>query len=218
MKRAAPLCGLLAVALVAAVSPSLAAGAPATAARATYFPDVFQLKIRPRLLVYGPHAAIKNVRWRAWGEGVAYGRGTLDYSDFNDQFRTPVRVTASRIGRCGSKRTYRYVRVTLLNEGDRRRYPGLASKGRRACPSLASAADVRDCPGSGRFDVAYYGSLSVRNMTCRRGRRLLSTGYLTRRGAARIPRYRCRRIGSYGDGAIYRCTRSIYALRVSIGG
>jgi len=77
---------------------------------------------------------------------------------------------------------------------------------------------VRDCPGNARFGAAFYGDLSVRNMGCRRGRRLVRSGYLTGSGGVRIPRYRCRRIGFYQDGAIYRCTRSRYALRLSVGG
>lgn len=64
----------------------------------------------------------------------------------------------------------------------------------------------------------WYGDMSVRNMSCRRGRRLLAKGSLTRRGRIRIPRYDCKLIGYYGDGGNYRCTRGRYALRFSAGG
>lgn len=88
-------------------------------------------------------------------------------------------------------------------------------------PSLpGTAADaVRTCPGNRELGDTgvYYGNLSVRNISCRQGRRLLQDASL-RNGGIRIRRYRCRLIGTYGDGGIYRCTRKHHALRFSAGG
>lgn len=89
-----------------------------------------------------------------------------------------------------------------------------------AVPAGAAADTVVDCAGNRPLaDTGiWYGDLSVRNMSCRRGRRLLSQASLTSRGGVRVPRYRCRLIGHYGDGGIFRCTRMQYALRFSAGG
>jgi hypothetical protein len=89
---------------------------------------------------------------------------------------------------------------------------------RKSMPATSSDT-VASCPGNrelGNTGV-YYGDLSVRNLSCRQGRRLLRTATL-RSGGVRIRGYKCRLIGTYGDGGIYRCTRKHYALRFSAGG
>lgn len=95
------------------------------------------------------------------------------------------------------------------------------SAGGAGPPSLsATAADiVHSCPGNRKLGDTgvYYGGLSVRNMSCRRGRELLRDATL-RNGGVRVPGYKCRQIGTYGDGGIYRCTHKRYALRFSAGG
>ena len=87
-------------------------------------------------------------------------------------------------------------------------------------PSVRAAADVvRDCSGNrklGRTGV-YYGDLSVRNISCRGAYRRLRSARLGSSGVV-VPGWSCRQIGTYGDGGIYRCTRSRYAMRFSAGG
>jgi hypothetical protein len=59
--------------------------------------------------------------------------------------------------------------------------------------------------------------LSVRNLGCRRGHRLLrDAGYASMN--VQIRGWRCRLIGYYADGGIYRCTRRDRAIRFSAGG
>lgn len=98
----------------------------------------------------------------------------------------------------------------------------VAALGALALPASAGAADVvRDCPqGEGRMfgnTGAYYGDLSVRNITCATGLRLMRTGRFVN-GKARIRGYRCSTIGTYGDGGIFRCTAGRRALRFKAGG
>ena len=64
---------------------------------------------------------------------------------------------------------------------------------------------------------ASYGDVSVRNVTCRTAIRLLDRGRLVD-GRVRVRGYRCRLIGTYGDGGIYRCTAGGRAIRFSAGG
>lgn len=87
-------------------------------------------------------------------------------------------------------------------------------------PSATPADTVRDCPGNRKLGDTgvYYGDLSVRNMTCGLGRNLLRRATLSDSGTPRIPGYRCRLIGTYPDGGIYRCTRKSRALRFEAGG
>ena len=97
---------------------------------------------------------------------------------------------------------------------------GAGDSGATAAPRANAADTVVSCPGNRRLGTTfvYYGDLSVRNMSCRRGRRLLRAARLTRSGGVRIERYRCRLIGTYGDGGIFRCVRGRYALRFKAGG
>lgn len=86
-------------------------------------------------------------------------------------------------------------------------------------PDRAHADVVKDCAGNRPLGQtgAWYGDLSVRNMTCRRAHRLLRTARLVD-GNVRVRRFSCRLIGTYGDGGIYRCTRGGKAMRFSAGG
>ena len=98
----------------------------------------------------------------------------------------------------------------------------LVSGAMAANPRGALANDVvRDCPqAEGRKfgnTGAYYGDLSVRNISCRTGMRVLRTGRFVN-GKARLRGYRCSMIGTYSDGGIFRCTAGNRALRFSAGG
>lgn len=89
-------------------------------------------------------------------------------------------------------------------------------------PSGAAAADVvKDCPqAEGRAfgkTGAYYGDLSVRNISCRTGMKSLQTARFTDRNV-RVRGYACTQIGTYQDGGIFRCTAGRRALRFSAGG
>lgn len=84
----------------------------------------------------------------------------------------------------------------------------------------AEAAEVRDCPN---FQlVAFVYDRSVRNMRCDRAKRLTRGSY-GRRGfhfrAARRAGFRCRKIGSVYEGAVYRCEkgRNARAFRFTHG-
>lgn len=84
----------------------------------------------------------------------------------------------------------------------------------------ASADTVRSCPGNhplGGSGPIWYGDLSVRNLSCSTGHSLL------RRASYRYPLpvvagFTCRQVGTYGDGAIYRCVSEARAIRFSAGG
>ena len=92
-------------------------------------------------------------------------------------------------------------------------------------PMLATTADayaadvVRSCQGNHRLGNTgvWYGDLSVRNMTCRRGRRFVHGARLSNGGVV-VAGWSCRLIGYYGDGGIFRCTRDRRAMRFSAGG
>ncbi len=88
-----------------------------------------------------------------------------------------------------------------------------------AALATTSADTVRSCSGNYPLGstALWYGDLSVRNVTCRKGKRLLrSADY--RGGNVRIRNWRCSLIGYYGDGGIYRCTNGGKAIRFSAGG
>ncbi len=106
------------------------------------------------------------------------------------------------------------VGVTLLSL-----IPGTAT-GTKGEPMARSADVVRSCSGNYRFgdtDI-WYGDLSVRNMTCRRGKIIIKRNGYLKHGKAKVAGWRCRLIGYYGDGGIYRCTRGDTAMRFSAGG
>jgi hypothetical protein len=87
-------------------------------------------------------------------------------------------------------------------------------------PSAYAADVVRSCPGNHRLPntPVWYGDLSVRNMTCRRGRQSLHGARLTNSGHVGVAGWSCRLIGHYYDGGIFRCTRARRAMRFSAGG
>ena len=90
-----------------------------------------------------------------------------------------------------------------------------------SCRIAARSADVvKDCSGNRPYGNtgAWYGDLSVRNITCRSARTLLRSARFTRRGKARVRGFSCSQIGTYGDGGIFRCTRGGKAMRFSAGG
>jgi hypothetical protein len=94
-----------------------------------------------------------------------------------------------------------------------------AATDRQPATSAHAADTVRSCPGNrplGNTGV-WYGDLSVRNMSCRRGRRVLRRARL-RNGRILVSGWRCRLIGYYRDGGIFRCTRDRRAMRFSAGG
>ena len=108
----------------------------------------------------------------------------------------------------------------------------VASSGVATSQSLASLPDdsfsgvpvvrtavVRDCPGNRPLarTGAWYGDLSVRNMSCRRARRALGTARFRGRRIV-IRGWSCKTIGYYQDGGIFRCTQYSDAMRFSAGG
>jgi hypothetical protein len=87
-------------------------------------------------------------------------------------------------------------------------------------PDVAAASDtVHSFSGSSALGRtgAYSGALSVRNMTCRSGRRLQRTARFRGENVA-LRGWSGRLIGFYGDGGRYRCTRASRALRPEAGG
>ena len=83
---------------------------------------------------------------------------------------------------------------------------------------FAAAADtVRSCVGNRPLGDTgmWYGDLSVRNIRCWRGHRLLRSADYD--GDMRIAGWRCSLIGT-SDGGIFRCTRGDRAIRFSAGG
>jgi len=88
------------------------------------------------------------------------------------------------------------------------RFPvGQGARASTGFPSMATA-EVHDCPN---FQlVAFVYDRSVRNMRCYRAKRLTRGSY-GRHGfhfrAARRAGFRCRRIGSVYEGAVYRCQK-----------
>jgi len=86
-----------------------------------------------------------------------------------------------------------------------------------AAPSALGA--VRDCPGNRPLGQtgAWYGDMSVRNLSCHRARRALRGSWFSR-GGMRVRGWSCYQIGTYGDGAIFRFFRGSRAMRFSAGG
>lgn len=99
-----------------------------------YIPRFDRLVYKPRLIVYGAHAGLRNLRWRAWGRKTAMARGVMDYSDRTLSFRAPIHVKVSRIRACGVKRTYLRMTVTFDRGSDRRRHGALDGTTRFVCP------------------------------------------------------------------------------------
>ena len=99
-----------------------------------YIPRGDHVVYKPRLIIYGAHAGLLNLRWQGWGRGVATARGVMDYSDRTLTFRAPIRVRVSQIKPCGIKRTYLRMTVTFDRASDRRKYTALDGVTSFRCP------------------------------------------------------------------------------------
>ncbi len=99
-----------------------------------YIPRGDDVVYKPRLMIYGAHAGLRNLRWSGWGRAVATSRGTLDYADRTLSFRAPIRVRVSRIRPCGVRRTYRRMSVTFVRANHRRMYGALDGVTSFVCP------------------------------------------------------------------------------------
>jgi len=86
-----------------------------------------------------------------------------------------------------------------------------------AAPSALAA--VRDCPGNRPLAQtgAWYGDMSVRNLSCHRARGALRGAWFSQ-GGVRVRGWSCYQIGTYSDGAIFLCVRGSRAVRFSAGG
>ena len=100
-----------------------------------YIPRFDRVVYKPRLIVYGAHAGLRNLRWRRWGRSVATARGVMDYADRTTSFRAPIHVRVSRVRPCGVKRTYRRMTVTFDRAADRRRWRALDGTTQYSRPS-----------------------------------------------------------------------------------
>jgi hypothetical protein len=86
-----------------------------------------------------------------------------------------------------------------------------------AAPGALGA--VRDCSGNRPLGQtgAWYGDMSVRNLSCHRAQRALRGAWFSQ-GGVRVRGWSCYQIGTYGDGVIFRCVRGSKAMRFSAGG
>ena len=90
--------------------------------------------VRPRRLSQGAHGAYEKLRWRHWGTRRAVARGELRYADAQDAFTAPVRITLSRRGQCGTRRTYLRMSMRFVHSADARRYGTLDGARNMTCP------------------------------------------------------------------------------------
>jgi hypothetical protein len=74
---------------------------------------------RPRVLPVSAHAVLTRLRWRHWGRDAASAAATYDYVDAYAAFRVPVRVRASHLVWCGTKKVYERVRITPVTASHR---------------------------------------------------------------------------------------------------
>lgn len=111
-------------AAVAGAASSLGAESAQPAQR-TYLLGLKGLRVKPTRLFHGAHSFLADVRWRRWGSTAARGRGVMVYDDAYLSLRAPIRLRASRVRLCGSKRTYQQARITFVRERDHRKYPAL---------------------------------------------------------------------------------------------
>ena len=88
-----------------------------------------------------------------------------------------------------------------------------------AIPPPAAEAGTRDCRNR-QFVIAHIYDFSVRSMTCGRAE-YLQRGSYGRSGwhfrSARRYGFRCGRIGSVYEGAVYRCRKGGSAFRFTFG-
>ena len=90
--------------------------------------------VRPRRLSQGAHGTYEKLRWRHWGTRRAVARGELRYADAQDAFTAPVRITLSRRGQCGTRRTYLRISMRFVHSADARRYGTLDGARNMICP------------------------------------------------------------------------------------
>ena len=90
--------------------------------------------VRPRRLSQGAHGTYQKLRWRHWGTRRAVARGELRYADAHDAFTAPVRITLSRRGQCGTRRTYLRMSMRFVHRADARRYGALDGALNLNCP------------------------------------------------------------------------------------
>lgn len=78
--------------------------------------------VKPRRLPQGAHGAYVNLRWSAWTRTQAVGRGVLDYSDRDMQFRVPVRVRLYRARICDDgTRLFTRRQITAVRKSDHKK-------------------------------------------------------------------------------------------------
>ena len=111
---------VLLVSLVAGLGLALVASA--TAAGSVYFAGaVGGRQIRPRTLLLTGDGTLEvfKVSWNTWGGSTATGRGRAEYHGCTPScaaapdHHARVGISLSRIRRCGSRRYYSHVRLTL---------------------------------------------------------------------------------------------------------
>ena len=90
---------------------------------------------------------------------------------------------------------------------------------RQAAKERAKERAVHDCSSNRPLGQtgAWYGDMSVRNLSCYRGQRALRGAWFSQ-GGVRVRGWSCYQLGTYGDGGIFRCVRGSSAMRFAAGG
>lgn len=93
-----------------------------------------RLVVKPRKLPHGAHSFLGRLRWRGWNRVVATASGVLDYEDRTASFKSKIRLRASRVRFCGTKRTYTRMSLTFVRAADRRRFGHFEGTLKLECP------------------------------------------------------------------------------------
>lgn len=83
-------------------------------------------------------------------------------------------------------------------------------------PAQASVMGVANCRDGGAGDYPVY-DMTVRNMACGTAKRAVKRGDFSANGF-KTRGWRCRQIGTYQEGGLYRCTAGRRAFRWTSGG
>ncbi len=117
-------------------APGVELGACAKPSKNTHIRNFItdRLTVKPRKLPHGAHSFLGRLRWRGWNREVAKASGVLDYEDAYDSFKAKIRLRASRVRYCGTKRTYTRLSLTFVRSADRRRFGHFEGPLKLGCP------------------------------------------------------------------------------------
>jgi hypothetical protein len=179
-------------------------------------------RVKPSFIHITSSENLRGIRWSGWGGRTANGHGTAVFSSATKVPSSPVRLTLSNVGICGSRQQYLRLRIAYLRRGPY----GRSTTINYSC-STPSPKSTHSCsiPGGGEGGTGPL-PFTTAGLTCAQGSPIVTGGIRasgpcgTSRSGCAVRGFTCRLTspGRAQPGSQITCRRSKQEVRFRLPG